>query len=99
MVYFRAKEKNAVALPRSAQRKHGFWGEIKQMSKTKKLAPRKKFALEYKIQLVNYKLSPKFPLGHSSLPDIRAIYAYIFWSLLLSHYLCDTRLPILLKHT
>ena len=37
---------------------------------------------ESKTQLVNCELSPKFPLGHSSLPDIRAIYAYIFWSLL-----------------
>ena len=26
MVYFGAKEKNAVTLPHSAQRKHAFWG-------------------------------------------------------------------------
>ena len=40
-------------------------------------------APESKIQLVNCELSPKFPLGHLLLPDIRAIDAYIFWSLLL----------------
>ena len=53
---------------------------------------------ESKVQLVNYKLSPKFLLGHSSLIDMRAIDAYIFLSLLflpLSH----TRLPFSLKHT
>ena len=33
---------------------------------------------ESKIQLVNCGLSPIFPLGHSSLPDIRTMYAYIF---------------------
>ena len=37
---------------------------------------------ESKIKLVNYKLSPRFPLGHSPLPDMRAIDAYISWSLL-----------------
>ena len=43
---------------------------------------------ESKTQLVNCKLSPKLPLGHSSLPNIRVIDAYIFWSMLflsLSH--------------
>ena len=38
-------------------------------------------APESKIQLRNCELSPTFPLGHESLPDIRAIDAYIFWSL------------------
>ena len=37
--------KNAVTLPRSAQRKHAFWGETKRMLKSKKIAPRKKVAL------------------------------------------------------
>ena len=32
-------------LPHSARRKHAFWGEIKQISKSNKIAPRKKFAL------------------------------------------------------
>ena len=40
----------------------------------------------------------KFPLGHSSLPDIRAIYAYIFWSLLFSP-LSHAQLPFSLKRT
>ena len=33
-IYFRAKEKNRVTLPHSAQTKHAFLGEIKEMSKT-----------------------------------------------------------------
>ena len=40
-VYFGAKEKNAITLQYSAQRQHAFWGEIKEMSKTKKLPARK----------------------------------------------------------
>ena len=35
-----------VTLPHSAQWKHALWGEIKQMSKSKKITPRKKVALE-----------------------------------------------------
>ena len=35
-----------VTLPHSAQKKHSFWGEIKRMSKWKKIAPRKKVGLE-----------------------------------------------------
>ena len=42
IVYFGSKEKNAVTLPQSAQRKYAFLGEIKEMSKTKKLPSRKK---------------------------------------------------------
>ena len=45
-IYFVSKEKNTVTLPHSAQRKHAFFGEIKEMSKTKKLPSRKKIALE-----------------------------------------------------
>ena len=45
-VYFDDKEKNEVTLLHSAQRKHTFLGEIKQMSKSKQLAPRNKVALE-----------------------------------------------------
>ena len=45
-VYLGAKEKNAITLPHSAQRKHAFLGKIKEMSKTKKLPSRKKIALE-----------------------------------------------------
>ena len=52
MVYFGDKEKNAATLPHSAQRKHAFWGKIKQMSKSNKRAPRKKVALV----LLHYRL-------------------------------------------
>ena len=45
-VYFRAKEKNAVSLPHSAQRKHTFLGKIKEIPNTGKLPSRKKIALE-----------------------------------------------------
>ena len=44
--YFGDKEKNEVNLPHSAQRKHAFLGEVKQMSKSKKIEPRKKVSLE-----------------------------------------------------
>ena len=36
-VYFVAQAGNAVTLRHSAQRKHAFWEEIKEMSKTKKI--------------------------------------------------------------
>ena len=45
-VYFGNKEKNAVTLPHSPQQKHAFLGKIQQMSKSQKLAPRKKITLE-----------------------------------------------------
>ena len=45
MVYVKAKEKNAVTLPHIAQKNNVFWGEIKEMSKTKKLPSRNKIAL------------------------------------------------------
>ena len=44
-MYFGAKEKNVVTLPHSVQCKHAFLGEIKEMSKTKKLPASKKIAL------------------------------------------------------
>ena len=40
------KEEDAVILRHSAQRKHAFLGEIKQMSNTNKIALGKKIALE-----------------------------------------------------
>ena len=45
MVYFREKRDNAVTFPHSTHRKHAFWGEIKETSKTKKLPFRRKLAL------------------------------------------------------
>ena len=44
-VYFGAKEKNAVTLPYSAQRKHAFLGEIMEKSKKNKLPEGSKIAL------------------------------------------------------
>ena len=48
--------------------------------------------------MVNYKMSPNFLLVRSSLPDVRDIDAYIFWSLSFSPFL-HARLPFLLKLT
>ena len=45
-MYFSHKEKNAVTLPHSAQRKYTFLGEIKQISRSNRIVPRKKVALE-----------------------------------------------------
>ena len=45
-VYFGAKEKNAVTLPHSAQKKHEFLVKIMEKSKKNKLPARKKIALE-----------------------------------------------------
>ena len=69
MVYFGAKEKNEVTLTHSAQRKHAFWGEIKEMSKTKKLLSRNKIALELLHQI----------LGHRFTRSLLAGYAAHFW--------------------
>ena len=48
--------------------------------------------------MVNCELSPKFPLGHYSLTDMRSIDAYIFW-LPLFLPLSNARLPFSLKIT
>ena len=44
-MYFETKEKNVVTLTHSALSKLAVLGEIKEMSKTKKLPARKKIAL------------------------------------------------------
>ena len=44
-VYFGVKEKNSFTLTHSSQSKHEFWGEIKEISKTKKLPARNKITL------------------------------------------------------
>ena len=57
---------------------------------------------EYKIQLVNCELSPRYLTYFLSLPDICAIDAYIFWLLSLSpfsYYFWDAQLPLSLKRT
>ena len=43
MVYFGAKEKNAVTLPHSAQRKHAFLGKIMEKSKKKITSKKENF--------------------------------------------------------
>ena len=53
------KEKNAVTLSHSTQRKQAFWGEIKQISKSKKISPRKKVALK----LLHYRLGYKYTIS------------------------------------
>ena len=63
------KEKNAVTLPHSAQRKHDFLEEIKEISKTKKLPSRKKIALELLHQI----------LGHISTRSLLAGDTANFW--------------------
>ena len=54
-VYFVSKEKNAVTLPHSEHSKHAFLDKIKEMSKTKKLSPRKKIALELLHQRLDHR--------------------------------------------
>ena len=54
-MYFGTKEKNTVTIPHIAQRKHTFLGKIKEISKTKKLPPRKKIALEFLHQILGHR--------------------------------------------
>ena len=54
-VYFRAKEKNAVTLPHSAQRKHAFLVKIMEESKKNKVPARKKIALELLHQRLGHR--------------------------------------------
>ena len=62
-MYFGAKEKNTVTLPHSAQRKHAFLGEIKEMSKTKKLPSRKKVTLELLHQILGHRYTRSLMAG------------------------------------
>ena len=62
-VYLGSKEKNAVTLPHSAQRKHLFLGEIKEMSDTKKLPARKKISLEFLHQRLGHRSTRSFLAG------------------------------------
>ena len=70
MIYFRGKEKNEVTLPYSAQQKHAFWGGIKKFSKSKKIASRKKVALE----ILHHRL------GHRSTISLMGGDNVNFWS-------------------
>ena len=68
-MYFVTKKENAVTLPHSAQRKHAFLGERKEISKTKKLTARYKIALELLHQR----------LGHRSIISLLAGDTDNFW--------------------
>ena len=65
-VYSRAKENNAVTLLHSSQRKHAFWGEIKEMSKKNKLPARKKIALELLHQILGHRSTRSLLAGDTS---------------------------------
>ena len=69
MVYLGDKENNLVNFPHSAQRKHAFWGGVTQMSKTNKLTPRNKVALEFLKQR----------LGHRSTRSLMAVDTANVW--------------------
>ena len=72
MVYFGNKRENEVTLPHSAQRKHEFLVITKETSKSKKVAPKKKYALE----LLNHRLGQ---ISTRSLMDVDTanVYQYI----------------------
>ena len=62
-VYFDYKDKNAVTLTHSAQQKHASLGKTKQTSKTKKLAPKEKIALEFLHQILGHRSTRSFMDG------------------------------------
>ena len=64
-VYLGSKEKKSVTLPQSAQRKHAFLGEIKEMSKTKKLPSRNKITLELLHQRLGHRYTRSFLDGYT----------------------------------
>ena len=59
-MYFGEKEKDAVTLTHSAQRKHEFLVKIKEMSKTKKLTARKKIDPELLHQILGHRSTKSF---------------------------------------
>ena len=65
-MYFRAKEKNAVTLPHSAQRKHAFIGKIKGMSKKNKLPARNNIALELLHQILGHRSNRSLLAGDTA---------------------------------
>ena len=66
MVYFRARRENEVTPPHSAQRKHAFWGEINEMSKTRKLPSRKKTGLELLHKILGHRYTISLLAGDNS---------------------------------
>ena len=65
-VYFGAKEKNAVTLSHSAQRKHAFLGKIMENSKKNKLPERKKIALELLHQRLGHRSTRSLLAGDTA---------------------------------
>ena len=65
-VYLGAKDIKVVTLPHSAQSKHTFLGEIKEMSKTKKLPSRKKIALEFVHQRLGDRSTKSLMAGYTA---------------------------------
>ena len=64
MVYFGAKEDNAVTLPHSAVRKHAFSG--KSMGISKKNSKRKKIALEFMHQRLGHRYTRSLKAGDTA---------------------------------
>ena len=66
MVYFGAKEDNAVTLPHSAQRKHAFTGKIQDVSQKNKYPARKKIALELLHQRLGHRSTGSLIAGDTA---------------------------------
>ena len=66
MVYFGAKENNAVTLPHSAQSKHAFLGKIMEKSKKNKLPARKKIAFELLHQILGHRSTRSWLAGDTT---------------------------------
>ena len=66
-VYFGAKEKNALTLPHSAQRKHAFLGKIMEKSKKNKLPARKKIDLELLHQRLGHRSTKSLLSGYTAI--------------------------------
>ena len=62
----KSKIENAVTLAHSAKRKHAFWGQIKEMSKTKKLPSRKKIALKILHQRLGHRFTRSLLAGDTT---------------------------------
>ena len=65
-VYFRAEKDNTVTLPHTAQRKHAFEGEFKEMSKTKKSPDMKRIALELLHQRLVHRSTRSLLAGYTA---------------------------------
>ena len=66
MVFFGAKEYNAVTLPHSALRKHAFTGKNQDVSKKNKYPARKKIALEFLHQRLGHRSTRSLLAGDTA---------------------------------